>query len=140
MDPITLAATASSILAPFIKKAGAAAMDKLAESLPDTVGKMWNAISNKSESVKDAASDLAKNPDDADNEVFLKKQLQRALEKDQEFASLLTDLIEKAKSDTSFSVVGDGVVANNNSVAVANNLQANNNSGTISFGNKSGNN
>jgi len=117
MDPITLAATATSILAPFIKKAGAAALDKLAESLPDTVGKVWNAISNKSESVKDAASDLAKNPDDADNEVFLKKQLQKAFEKDQDFAAMMSDLLEKAKSESSISVVGDGVVANNNSNA-----------------------
>src|SRR5689334_12905052 len=118
MDPITLATAATSLLAPFIKKAGAAALDKLAEQLPDTVGKIWNAISNKSSNVTDAASDLAKNPDDADNEVYFKKQLQKALEKDQDFASQLTDLMEQAKSEAGISVVGDGVVANNNSVAV----------------------
>ena len=137
MDPITLAATASSILAPFIKKAGAAAMDKLAESLPDTVGKMWNAISNKSESVKEAASDLAKNPDDADNEVFLKKQLQKALEKDQEFAVLMTDLIEKAKSESSNTVGGDQITtsANNNSTAVGKISVGGNVSGNFNIGN-----
>ena len=48
MDPITLATAATALLAPFIKKAGGVAMDKIAEQLPDTVGKIWNAISNKS--------------------------------------------------------------------------------------------
>jgi hypothetical protein len=118
MDPITLATAATSLLAPFIKKAGAAALDKLAEQLPDTVGKVWNAITNKSSTITEAASDLAQNPEDADNEVFFKKQLQKLLERDQEFASQLTDLIEKAKSDPSINIGGDGVVANNNSTAV----------------------
>jgi TIR domain len=120
MDPITLATAATSLLAPFIKKAGGAAMDKIAEQLPDTVGKIWNAISNKSGSITEAASDLAQNPDDADNEVVFKKQLQKALEKDQEFASLLTDLVEKAKSESSKTIGGDEITvsANNNSTAV----------------------
>ena len=120
MEPIALATAATSLLAPFIKKAGAAALDKLAEQLPDTVGKMWSAISKKSDSITDAASDLAKNPDDADNEVFLKKQLQKAVEKDQEFASLLNDLVEQAKSESGDTVGGDKITvsANNNSTAV----------------------
>jgi hypothetical protein len=119
MDPITLATAATSLLAPYIKKAGVAALDKIAEQLPDTVGKVWNAISNKSGNITEAASDLAKNPDDADNEVFFKKQLQKAFEKDQDFASLLTDLIEKAKSDPSINIGGDGVVAMNGSISNA---------------------
>jgi hypothetical protein len=118
MDPVTLAAAVTSLLAPFIKKVGEKAMDKLAEQLPGSVGKIWDAISSKSSNVTEAASDLAKNPDDADNEVFFKKQLQKVLEKDQDLASLLTDLTEKAKSESSISIVGDGVVANNNSIAI----------------------
>lgn len=100
MDPITLAAAATALLSPFIKKAGETVAEKLGEKLPDALGKVWNAISNKSSSAVEAASDLAKNPDDAENEVFLKKQLQKALEKDQDFARLLTDLIEDAKKET----------------------------------------
>lgn len=118
MDPITLAATATSLLAPYIKKAGEKALDKIAEQLPESLGRVWNAIVNKSSNVADAASDLAKNPGDADNEVYFKKQLQKALEKDQDFASQLTDLIEQAKSDPGMNRGGDSVVANNNSVAV----------------------
>jgi len=129
MDPITLAAAASSLLAPFLKKAGAAALDKIAEQLPDTVGKVWNAISNKSSNITEAASDLANNPDDADNEVVFKKQLQKAFEKDQDFAILLTDLIEKAKSDPSINIGGDGVVATNGSIG-----NAFKNTGTMNVG------
>lgn len=119
MDPVTLATAATSLLAPFIKKAGAAALDKIAEQLPDTVGKVWNALSNKS-SIKEAAGDLAQNPDDAFNEEAFKRQLQKEFAKDQEFASLLTDLVENAKSESSKTIGGDEITtsANNNSIAV----------------------
>jgi hypothetical protein len=120
MDPVTLATAATSLLAPFIKKAGAAALDKLAEKLPDTVGKIWNAISKKSGSITEAASDLANNPDDAFNEEAFKRQLQKEFAKDQDFANLLTDLVEQAKSESSKTVGGDEikVSADNNSTAV----------------------
>lgn len=120
MDPITLATAATTLLAPFIKKAGAAALDKLAGQLPDTVGKIWSALSNKSDSITEAASDLAQNPDDAFNEENFKRRLQKTFEKDQEFASLMTDLIEAAKSESSKTIGGDEITtsANNNSIAV----------------------
>ena len=120
VDAVTLATTATALLAPFIKKAGAAAIDTIADQLPDTVGKIWSAISKKSDRITEAASDLAQNPDDADNEVVFRKQLQKALEKDQEFANLLTDLVEMAKSESSKSPSGDQITttATNNSVAV----------------------
>src|ERR1041385_1825257 len=77
MDPITLATAATSLLAPFIKKAGTAVLDRLAEQLPDTLGKVWNALANKSDSITEAASDLAQNPDDAFNEESFKRRLQK---------------------------------------------------------------
>ncbi len=129
IDPITLAMVATSLLAPFIKKAGADALDGLADQLPDTVGKGWIAISKKSDIITEVASDLAKNPDDTDNEVFFKKQLQKALEKDKDFANLLSNLLEKAKSDTM-------VIANNNSIAVGSILIGGNIGGNIVTGNK----
>src|SRR5215208_3451308 len=120
MDPITLATTATTLLAPFIKKAGTAVLDKLAEQLPDTLGKVWNALANKSDSITEAASDLAQNPDDAFNEESFKRRLQKTFEKDQEFASLMADLIEKAESDPRLKSAGDQITtsASNNSVAV----------------------
>jgi hypothetical protein len=137
MDPIMLATAATSLLAPFIKKAGAAALDKLAEQLPDTVGKIWNALSKKSDRVTEAASELAQKPDDAFNEENFKRQLQKTFEKDQEFASLMTDLIEKAKSESSNTVGGDqiNVSADNNSTAVGKISIGGNVSGNFTIGN-----
>lgn len=135
MDPITLATAATSLLTPFIKKAGAAAMDRIAEKFPDAVGKVWEAISKKSSNVLEAVGDLAKNPDDTDNEVFFRKQLQKALEKDQEFASLLADLVEKAKNDPTINIGGDGIVATNNSTAVGNISVGGNVNGNFVIGN-----
>ena len=135
VDPVALAAAVTSLLAPFIKEVGEKAMDKLAEQLPESVGKIWDAISNKSSSATEAANDLAQNPDDADNEVFFKKQLQKVLEKDQDLANLLTDLMEKEKGESSISVVGDGVVANNNSVAVRDVSVGGNLNGNLVIGN-----
>ena len=119
MDPVTLAAAATSLLAPFIKKAGAAALDKIAEQLPDAVGKVWNALSNKP-SITEAASDLAQNPDDTFNEEAFKRQLQKEFTKDQDFASLLTDLVQNAKSESSITIGGDEITtrADNNTIAV----------------------
>lgn len=135
MDPLTLATAVTSLLAPYLKKAGEKALDKIAEQLPDTVGKVWKAISNKSSNITEAASDLAKNPDDADNEVFFKKQLQKALEKDQDFTKQLTDLMEKTKDDSSINIGGDGVVADNDSTAVGKISIGGDVSGNFSIGN-----
>ena len=137
MDPITLATAATSLLAPFIKKAGAAALDKLAEQLPDTLGRVWNALSNKSDSITEAASDLAQNPDDAFNEENFKRRLQKTFEKDQEFTSLLTDLIEKAESESGKPAGGDQSTtsADNNSNAVGKFSVGGNLSGKVVIGN-----
>jgi TIR domain-containing protein len=123
MDPITLATAATSLLAPFIKKVGEKALDKLAEQVPGTIGEIWKTISSRSEKVTTAAKELASDPD-PENEEILKQQfqtaLQLALKKDQELASLLTDLVEKAKSESGKTVGRDeiAVSANNNSTAV----------------------
>ncbi len=112
-------------------------MDKLAEQLPESIGKIWVAISSHSEKVAEAASDLASNPDDAENQVVLKKQLQKALEKDQDLAGLLTDLMEKAKSETGDTVGCDkiDVKADNNSTAVGKISVGGDVSGNFTIGN-----
>lgn len=141
MDPITLATAVTSVLAPYIKKAGVATMDKLAENLPESVGKIWDAIASRSERVTVAAKDLASDTG-PDNQEILQQQLQTALQltlkKDEELANLITGLIDKAKSEAGISNTGNGALANNNSVAVGN-LKVNGNTGTISIGNKLGN-
>jgi hypothetical protein len=140
MDPVTLAATATSLLAPFLKKVGEAALDKLAEQAPGAIGKIWHTISKRSEKVTTAAKELASDAD-PDNEELLTQQLQTALQlalkKDQGFASLLTELVEQAQSESGNAVGGDQITAsaNNNSTAVGKISIGGNVSGNFTIGN-----
>ena len=141
MDPVILATAATQFLAPFIKKAGGLAIDKLGEKLPESVGKAWDEIALRfkgNTAASGAAEELAKKPDDEDNLQAFEIQLKKALKNNEEFMTKLSELLESAKKEQGIN--NSGVMADHNSVAVGNNFQANNNSGTISFGTKSGNN
>ena len=123
MDPITLATAATTLLAPFLSKVADKAMDKIAEQLPETVGAVWNGIWNRIKekpAAADAANDLVTNAKDEGNQQIFTTQLRKALEKDEDFAIQLTDLVEKAKSESSKTIGGDEITvsANNNSTAV----------------------
>jgi hypothetical protein len=123
MDPVTLATAATSLLAPYISKVGEKALEKIGEQLPETVSAVWNGIWNRIKekpAAADAANDLVTNADDAGNQQIFTAQLKKALEKDEDFALQLTELVEKAKSETSLNKGGDEITtsANNNSVAV----------------------
>jgi hypothetical protein len=140
MDPATLATTATSLLLPYIAKGGKLALDKISEEMPETLGKLWGAISKRfadRPAAIEAAKDLAQKPDDTDNQEVFIVQLKKALKEDEEFAKLLTGLVEQAKSDSSIHIGGDGAVASDHSIAV-NKFQADGNTGTISIGNRSG--
>ena len=118
MDPPQLAAAVKDMLAPNIKKAGSG--DGIARQLSGALRNVWDAIVDGAPAAADAAGDLASNPEDADNETFFKKQLQKSFEKNQGFAQQLTELLEKAKSEAPKAPTGDNIVttASNNSVAV----------------------
>lgn len=135
MDPISLATAITTLLAPFIKKVGDKALDKLAQQVPEVISKIWDTISSRATSASDAAVDLARSPDDTDNEVFFKKQLQKALEKDPALASELTELLERARRESGISAVGNAVVANNNSVSVGQISIGGNMGGNVVVGN-----
>jgi len=138
MDPITLATAATALLGPFIAKVGEGAAKKLGEQLPDKVGKLWSAISDRFKdkpAAAGAAADLANNPEDEDNKQAFELQLKKALKEDEEFAGLIAELLEDAKSEAGISNVGDGAVATNHSNAVGK-IQVNGNiSGNITVGN-----
>jgi len=135
MDPIILATTLTALLAPFIKKAGDVALDKLAQQVPEAIGKVWDTIANRVTGASEAARDLARSPDDAENEVFFKKHLQKALEKDNVLVSELTELLERAKSEAGINAVDNAVVANNNSVSIGRITIGGAVSGKITIGN-----
>jgi uncharacterized protein (DUF2267 family) len=121
MDPVTLATAVTTLLTPFISKISEKAIDKIAEQLPEKVGAVWNGLWNRMKekpAAADAANDLITNVEDPDYQQIFTAQLKKLLEKDEGFASQLTDLVKEAKSDPSINIGGDGVVADNNSIAV----------------------
>jgi ferritin len=123
MDPATLATSVTALLAPHIAKMGKAMMEKAIDKLPESIGGIWEAISDRfkdSPAATEAVNDLAKNAEDEDNREAFALQLKKVLKEDAEFASLLAELLEKAKSDASISNVGSGAVATNDSIAVGN--------------------
>ena len=122
MDPVTLATAATALLTPFLSKVADKTMDKIAEQLPEKIGAVWNGIWNRIKekpAAADAANDLITDAEDEGNQQIFTTQLKKALEKDENFASLLTDLIEEAKSEAS-KAPGDQITtaATNNSIAV----------------------
>lgn len=103
MDPATLAATVTGLLAPYLAKAGAAILDRAAAGLPDAVSHLWDAITKHFEgnpSAAGAAADLAKDSSDKDRQDAFQLQLKMALKNDPEFASAVQDLVKKAGGDT----------------------------------------
>ena len=138
MDPITLAKTATSLLIPFLSKAGEKAMDRIAEQLPEKIGTLWGGIWDRLKekpAAAETAQDLVTNTGDVDNQQMFELQLRIILEKDAGFAGQLTSLVEEAKSDASLHIGGDGVVAKDNSTSVGSISIGGNVSGNVVVGN-----
>ena len=127
MDPISitpLAISAWTLLEPYAKKLGGKLIEKAGDSLPDVVGKVWDAVKTKMESkpeTKNLPTDLTKAPNDEDIQGAFKYQLKKLLENDKVFAKRLDQLVKEAKRVTDYSadMKGDGAIAQgNHSVAV----------------------
>jgi hypothetical protein len=121
MDPTALATAATGLLVAFMSKVGEKAIDKIAEQVPEKIGAVWTAISNRfkgNPAASGAAIVLAESAEDPDAQEAFAMQLRNMLKKDPDFAAVLTDLVEEAKSDPSLERGGDSVVAKNNSIAV----------------------
>lgn len=109
MDPATLAATATGLLASVLTKIGASAVEEVGAKLPEKLERVWAAISDRFKgngAAAGAASDLVKNAADTDNQAAFALQLKKALKEDTGFADLLADLVAEARG--SISNVGDG--------------------------------
>jgi hypothetical protein len=136
MDPATLAATVTGLIAPFLAKMGEAAVEEVGAKLPEKIGKLWLAISNrfsKNPTALGTASDLTKNAEDTDNQDAFSLQLRKTLKEDPDFANLLADLLEEAQG--SISNVGDGAVATAGSIAVGKIQIGGDLSGNLTIGN-----
>lgn len=139
MDPAELAQTVTGLLVPLLAKMGESVATEVGAKLPDRIGKLWGAITNRFQgnpSAAGAASDLVQKADDPDNQEAFTLQLRKVLKGDEDFAHHLTDLLEEAKKESGISVVGNGVVANNDSIAVGKIHIGGNMDGNFTIGNQ----
>ena len=136
MDPITLATTATALLAPYISKVGEKALEKIGEQLPEKIGAVWQAISHRfqgSSAAAEVAGYFATDAADADNQADFARQLKRILKEDESFAGELTDLLAEAQRADGINNVGDGVVATNKSIGTAFKTQGSISNSTINI-------
>lgn len=129
MDPATLATTVTTFLVPYLTKFG----ENLAE---DTGKKLWEAITSKLKEKPagaGTASEFAEDAEDSDNQEAFAIQLKKALKDDPDFAKMVADLVNQAKSE-GISNIGSGSVATSRDINVGN-LQDINGPVTIGTGN-----
>jgi hypothetical protein len=133
MDPITLAASATSFLAPYLLKAGQSLADQAVEHLPEGVGKVWGYVLEKfhgKPAAEEAANDLASHADDEDSQAAFRRQLKKLLE-DPAVVTELSDLLEKGKESVGINVqsgavaTGGGVAAGQGGIAVGGSVGGN---------------
>jgi hypothetical protein len=78
MDPTTLAATVTALIAPYLAKLGEAAIEKVGEQLPEKIGNVWNLIVQRFKEnpvASGVANDLAQEADDSENQKAFTHQL-----------------------------------------------------------------
>jgi hypothetical protein len=123
MDPAMLATAVTSLLAPYLAKAGGAILDRATDALPDAAAHLWDAVTKHFEGkpAAAAAADLAQKPSDADQQALFALQLKMALKNDPDFAAAVEDLFKKASPEqqgghnvTIGDVSGSAVVFGNN--------------------------
>ena len=127
MDPVTLAMTATTILAPYIAKAGKVVLEDVSKQLPDVAGKLWDKIAAKfhdKPAAKEAAKDLVGQADDKDNQEAFAVQLRKLLKDDPSFAEELEGLVQKAQAESN-TIHGNGAIATHGGIAVNGNVQGN---------------
>jgi hypothetical protein len=120
MDPIAIATAVTSLVAPYLVKMGESVLEDVSAKLPEQIGKLWGAISNRfkgNPAASGAAQDFVKNVEDADNQDAFILQLKKALKDDEEFAGSLQALLKEAQGQL-ISNLGDGAVATHGSIAV----------------------
>jgi hypothetical protein len=127
MEIATLTAFISPFL-PFLLKLGGKALEKSTESASGKFGEaafakaqaVWGKLEPKietKESTKEAAIDVANNPDDQDLQAALRVQLKKLLEQDEDLFKAIEQILkEDAPDGTSGTQIVQNVTGNQNQV------------------------
>jgi hypothetical protein len=128
MDPATLATAVLAVLTPYFVKAGEKLAENVIGSLPEQAGKLWTALVKKFKgkpAAEEAMADLAKKPDDEDNQAAVRKQIKKAIEEEPDLLPALAELLENARKEA-VSIQGSAVAGNGGiAVNIGGNVQGN---------------
>jgi hypothetical protein len=120
MDPATLAASVTALLAPYLAKAGASLADEALKHLPEAVGGLWQAVAQHFKgkpAAEGAANDLTAMAEDTDNQEAFSLQLKKNLKEDPAFAEQINGLLEKAQASVNITQQGNGAIVSGGGVA-----------------------
>jgi hypothetical protein len=127
MEIATLTAFISPFL-PFLLKLGGKAIDKTSESVGSKFGEaafgkaqaVWGKLGpqvEKKESLKEAAIDVANNPEDEDMQAALRVQLKKLLAQDEELMKAIEQILQaEAPDGTSGTQIVQNVTGDRNQV------------------------
>jgi hypothetical protein len=121
MDPKLLADAVTIFLAPAMpylvaggKEVVRTAGKKLSEEGLEIAKKLWGKLRPKVEATpqaQGAAADVAGDPEDADAQAALRRQIRKILEADPALASELDQLVKESKTTNQAAVYGSGAIA-----------------------------
>ncbi|MEO8428142.1 MAG: hypothetical protein ABI651_13610 [Verrucomicrobiota bacterium] len=98
----TLAASAVSVLAPYLVQVGATAVEDLAKGTGNKILALYQALKHRFQGntiAAEALTDLEKAPSDEDAQAALRQQLKKQMEADPSFLDELKQLMEDVKQD-----------------------------------------
>jgi hypothetical protein len=114
-----MAATATALLLPHIKKGGEKPAETLGEKLPAGIAMVWKEVTSRFKgkpAAEEAVKDLVARADDPDCQAAFRKELRKLLEADAQFFCQLERLLATASADP-INNDGPGAVATHGGVA-----------------------
>lgn len=113
-DIALLATSAWTVLQPYLPILATKAAEEIGTKVPESIGKIWNAIQKKfdtNQAAKEALDDVLKTPEDSDTQATFRQQLKKVMAEDESFAMELSKLLEAAGDTYKASLTGDGAIA-----------------------------
>lgn len=116
------AAAATTLLTPYLVKAGEKAAEEVGKHLPSALGRLWSAMTARFKgkpAAEESLTDLVARPDDDDTVAAFRNQLRKLMESNPDFARELAELLRSARSEAGDTIVvtGSGAVATGGGVA-----------------------
>ncbi|MEN8167000.1 MAG: hypothetical protein ABFR65_05910 [Pseudomonadota bacterium] len=125
---VTVLTTLIAPALPYLVKGGEKLAEMTAEKIggaaPELIKRIWERLRgavDKSPAAKEIVADLAESPDDEGYQVAFQSQLKKILEKDEDLARQLAELLQEAKQQTNYhaELHGNGAIAQGENAVAA---------------------